>query len=186
MVNIQTLDHHAYFRCARDSPGQESRVLDNPHFRSSLAGLTHYTKVLRLFFCKKGDSPIPPVVLPIASKVFHVEHCVSCEQVRLGSRQYFNQLPLAMHREVLCRVNEWLAHNDVDLVGAETVKLTTSHTKSSYSANETHFQSCGQGSAFSLYALRLYVRCSSIVHQATDFCPEPKTIRLTESNCTIL
>ena len=119
--------------------GQEMRVLDNPHFRSSLAGLMHYTKVLRLFYtttdrrhmrdssggimsgeCTERNTPgmlnmNPPSgglpVPAIASKVFHVEHCVSHEQVRLGSCHNFNQLPLAAHREVLSRINEWVAHN---------------------------------------------------------------------------
>ena len=105
--------------------GQEKHVLDNPHFRSSLAGLMHYTKVLRLFFrstettptddlnLTPTDPPTIPPMLAIASKVFHVEHCVRCDQVRLGSCHNFNQLPLAAHREVLSRVNEWLVHNGV-------------------------------------------------------------------------
>ena len=69
--------------------------------------------------------------------------------------------------------------------------MTTSHTKSAYSANETHFQSCGQGSVYGLYAMRLYVTCQQssdgrLLNPSIDFSPEPKTIRLTETNCAIL
>lgn len=74
----------------------------------------------------------------------------------------------------------------VKVTGVETVRLATSQTKDSVSAEDTHFESHGHRGACIVYAIRLYVDDECGALSKKDLNPEPKNVKLTDHHCILL
>jgi len=95
--------------------GFEEKSLSNPHFRSSLSGLQHSAKVLRVFFCRcdvcwreKLSAGEESCNHSVAHKSFHVTvRPVPCSRLDLSCCDV--DLQIRLEPSVLSQVNDWIA-----------------------------------------------------------------------------
>lgn len=190
VINIQTIDHHAYYRCAMDTPGFEEKTLSNPHYRSSLSGLLQCAKVLRVYFCACPVCLHPlrdaSALRQIVHKTFHVtRNPFPCSQLDFSQSDL--DLQARLETNVMSQMNDWIDSSGVTVVSVETVKLGV--TDSQYrriSADDTHFRSMLSPTAGTFYAVRLYVLVPSESACEVDLKPVPRYIQSRYFSCVIL
>lgn len=197
VTNIQAIDHHAYYRCARDSPGYEANSLSNPHFQSSFLGLMQSVKVLRVFHCtcrscyhgnEEGET-LSPSASVFGQKTFHMERFVPIAQIDFSQSPL--QLPNSRHVEYMSRINEWLSASGMMVMAVETSKLCLASGRSSVSSETLVFESSSKRKASAVYAVRLYVLCppsaiTTLPRFEAMMKPVPRLARLQPRKCTIL
>lgn len=193
VINVQTVDHHAYYRCARDSSGYELNSLSNPHFRSSFRGMMQYVKVMRLFYCTchtccNKDKTIESSnkLSVIGQKAFHIERFIPLSQINFS--KFPLQLPSSLHTEYLSRISNWILSSGVKVISVETSKLCLADPRSSTSAENVIFQSSVKSKASAVYAIRLYVQPSMPFSSLSciDLKPEPRITHIQPRSCVIL
>lgn len=188
MLNCDSVIHHAFFRCARDTPGMEARALDNPHFRSTYWGLLDYVRILRVFYMQTLTPPneevAPSSQKHLLSKVFHVHPAIPSDSIRFAG--VTAQLPLN-HDQLVHKINDWIQQNGIEVCGVETVSVQSNLTKVSLSVDDTVFEAANKGPVFTIYGLRLYfTEPLDSASKQVDVNPVPRTVRLDEDSCAIL
>lgn len=195
VTNIQAIDHHAYYRCARDSPGYEANSLSNPHFQSSFLGLMQCVKVLRVFHCScqscyHGNEETPsPSASVFGQKTFHIERFVPIAQIDFSQSPL--QLPNSPHVEYMSKINEWLSSSGMTLMAVETSKLCLASPHSCVCAETLVFESSSKRKASAVYAIRLYVLCppsalTTLPRFEAIMKPVPRLACLQPRKCSIL
>jgi len=94
--------------------GFEEKSLSNPHFRTSLSGLQHTAKVLRVFFCRCDDCQREKTLAheesqnhSVAHKSFHVTlRPVPCSRLDLSCSDV--DLQIRLEPFVLSQMNNWI------------------------------------------------------------------------------
>jgi len=94
--------------------GFEEKSLSNPHFRSSLSGLQHSAKVLRVYYCRceacwreKSSVHEESCDQSIAHKSFHVTlHPVPCSRLDFSCSSV--DLQVRLEPSVLSQMNDWI------------------------------------------------------------------------------
>jgi hypothetical protein len=190
VLSVQTLDHCLYYKCIRDTLGNEKRVLDNPHSMHSPKHPLFHTKVLRLYYVQSnsqsdGSCNSSAKTPHILHKTFHVAIPQVLNNLQLNDGDNGLLLPPDME-EVLVKARRWVAMTGVHVTGAETVGIISCKGRESVSAENTHFQSHGGRLSCCLYALRLYVEDEAGSLSKKDLSPDPKTVKLVDNLCIIL
>jgi len=94
--------------------GFEEKSLSNPHFRSSLSGLQHSAKVLRVYYCRceacwqvKSSVREESCDQSIAHKSFHVTlRPVPCSRLDFSCSSV--DLQVRLEPSVLSQMNDWI------------------------------------------------------------------------------
>jgi len=101
--------------------GFEEKSLSNPHFRSSLSGLQHSAKVLRVYFCRCDSCWRERLSASdefcdhsIAHKSFHVTlRPVPCSRLDFSSCNV--NLQVQLEPSVLSQMNDWIEQSGTSL-----------------------------------------------------------------------